>query len=384
MVSESILVNFVFCPLVGHAVEALQYCLGYHRAGPDRRIGLVLTANTAVDMASWCDFIDEVYTVDLDLFGEPRDDVLDHVPKEWDWVLDDPRGHQQWERGLFPGPAGYYDLADHYFTVRSGHFYVGAALPPYRPNNRLDLALPPWALSWAAGTLPDVEGPTIAVLPGGSSPRWRYPSLRSWRKIVRGLVERWPDARFCFVGKLTSDGRTSTGFGRDEFEALITEAPGAAWAVDVPLARQLAAVQRCDLLLSPHTGFGFAAMAVGTPWLVLAGNDWPEYYFNPGVPFYSVLPNVDRFPCYAGLGHNQEPIMDDGPRSPSMSADRIDADFDELLDGAAWLLGGEADFDTAMRRHFERMIKLVNGRTELLYSVDNLHLPYIRPDVRRY
>jgi hypothetical protein len=52
-------------------------------------------------------------------------------------------------------------------------------------------------------------------------------------------------------------------------------------------------------------------MAVGTPWLALAGNDWAEYYFNPGIPFYSVLPDLDRFPCYVMLGHTPDPVEDE-------------------------------------------------------------------------
>lgn len=378
MPAESVLVNFVYCHPVGHAVEALQYCLGYRRADPERRIGVVLKANTAVDLASWCEHIDEVYTVDFDVFTPPGPDVLSHVPAEWDWVVDDPRGHQQGQRDLFPGLAGYYDLAAKHFRARHGHRQVGAPLPTYRPNNRLELALPVSARSWAAELLPDNEsGPTIAVLPGGSGPRWRYPSLTSWQRVLTAVVERWPTARFCLVGKLTDDGRTSTTLTRAEFEALADTVPTARWAVDVPLAEQLAAVRRCDLLLSPHTGFAFAAMAVGTPWLALAGNDWAEYYFNPGVPFYSVLPDLARFPCYVMLGNTPDPVEDDGPRSPSMSAARIDGDLDELLDGADWLLGDQADFTTAMRDHFTRVKPLYQGRTDLIFSVDNLHLSYL-------
>src|SRR5690606_21250781 len=125
----------------------------------------------------------------------------------------------------------------------------------------------------------------------------------------------------------------------------------------------------------------FAAMAAGTPWLALAGNDWAEYYFNPGVPFYSVLPDLDRFPCYVMLGNTPDPVDDDGPRSPSMSAARIDADLPELLDGAARLLDG-LDFDTALREHATRVHTLFGGRRDLLYSVDDLladHLPADTP-----
>lgn len=376
--AESVLVNFVYCHPVGHAVEAVQYCLGYRRANPDRRIGVVLKADTAVDLASWCDHIDEVYTVNVDVFTPPDADVLSHVPAEWDWVVDDPRGHQQWHRDLFPGLAAYYDLAGEHFRARRGHRQVGEPLPTYQPKNRLEFALPASARSWATELLPDTEsGPTIAILPGGSGERWRYLSLTSWLRVLTAFVERWPAARFCLVGKLADDGRTSTTFTGDEFDALARVVPKSVSAVDVPLARQLAAVQRCDLLLSPHTGFAFAAMAVGTAWLTLAGNDWAEYYFNPGVPFYSVLPDLDRFPCYVMLGNTPDPVEDEGPRSPSMSAQRIDDDIEELLDGAAWLLSGEADFDTAMRDHFARLVTLFRGRTDLIFSVDNLHLRYL-------
>jgi hypothetical protein len=372
--AESVLVNFVYCHPVGHAVEAVQHCLGYRMADPGRRIGLVLKANTAVDLAAWSPHIDEVYTVDVDVFGSPAADVLGHVPRDWDWVVDDPRGHQPWQRELFPGLAGYYDIAADHFGGRHG--VVGQRELAYRPGNRLTLELPAEARRWAADLLPH-NGPTIAVLPGGSGPRWRYPSLASWRRILRALADRFPTARFCLVGKLSDDGRTSTTLTRAEFDAMAEEVPGAAWAVDVPLAQQLAAVRRCDLFVSPHSGFAFTAMAVGTPWLALAGNDWAEYYFNPGVPFYSVLPDLDRFPCYVMLGNTPDPVEDDGPRSPSMSAARVDADLDELVDGAAWLLSGDADYDTAMRDHFTRLVPLYQGRTDAIFSVDNLHIPYV-------
>jgi hypothetical protein len=103
------------------------------------------------------------------------------VPAEWDWIVDDPRGHQQWQHDIFPGLAGYYESAAKHFRARHGHLMVGAPRPSYRPDNRLELRLPDEARSWAAELLPDGDGPTIAILPGGSGPRWRYPSLDSWR-----------------------------------------------------------------------------------------------------------------------------------------------------------------------------------------------------------
>jgi hypothetical protein len=85
----------------------------------------------------------------------------------------------------------------------------------------------------------------------------------------------------------------------------------------------------------PHSGFGLAALAVGTPWLTLSGGRWPEYFFN-GVPFHSVLPDPDRHPAFSSFG--PAPVLDadedgEGPRAPSMCRARILADLDELLDG---------------------------------------------------
>lgn len=45
------------------------------------------------------------------------------------------------------------------------------------------------------------------------------------------------------------------------------------------------------------------------------------------------------------------------------------------MDGAAWLVGGEADLDTAMRHHFARLATLFQDRADLIFSVDNLCLP---------
>ncbi|MFC0543084.1 hypothetical protein [Kutzneria chonburiensis] len=76
----SVLVNFVYAQPVGHAIEALHYANGYHTADPSRRIGVVLNANTPAELATWCPFIDEVHTIDLDLF-DPATDTRDQLAK---------------------------------------------------------------------------------------------------------------------------------------------------------------------------------------------------------------------------------------------------------------------------------------------------------------
>jgi hypothetical protein len=131
----------------------------------------------------------------------------------------------------------------------------------------------------------------------------------------------------------------------------------------------------------PHTGFGMAALAVGTPWLALSGNRWPEYFYN-NVPFYSVLPDPDRFACYNQLGPDPPLVPDrdgEGPRSPSMCADRIDDDLDEFLWAAGLLIERGLSYDQAMAGHFQRLLRFFHGRASLVWSVDHAHADYVDP-----
>jgi hypothetical protein len=70
---RSVLVNFVYCHPVGHAIEALHYCHGYHRADPGLRIGLALNADTPTELAALCPYVDDIYPVSVDVFDRAYD-----------------------------------------------------------------------------------------------------------------------------------------------------------------------------------------------------------------------------------------------------------------------------------------------------------------------
>ena len=375
------LVNFVYCHPVGHMIEALHYCHGYHRADRGLRIGLAVNADTPAELAALCPYIGDVYPVTLDLF-DPAPDLgaLDRIPAGWDWVVDDDRGHQEPQRALFPGLGAYYDRADERFAAAGSVLGIAGAAPPsYSPGEQFRLPLPGPALDGAQQRLQDAAPgarPRIGVLPAGSGPRGNYPSVRSWQLVLGALSRRWPQAVFCLLGKLRQDGRTATTFGRAELGELAASVPVSVDAVDLPIIDELAAVAACDVLVSPHSGFGMAALAVGTPWLSIAGNLWPEYYFN-GVPFYSVLPDVCRFPAYTGLGPEPDPVDDDGPRSPSMCHERIQADLDEITEGAARLIERRWPAGEALADHVARMLALRGGRGDRIWSVDSVHRNYL-------
>lgn len=372
---ESVLVNHVYASPVGHAIEALHLCSGYHRARPGRRIGVVLNSATPVELARLCPFIDEVYPVDIDLFDHQFDamSVLAGIPRDWDWVVNEPRAYQPAQRQYFPGMARYYDATSDYFRGHVGP--IGVQPPSYRARGHFRLPIPAAQRGIADRRLGSAR-PRIAVLPGGSGPRAQYPSTRSWELILHALTNRFPDATICLTGKLNRDDRTATSFGRAEFESLQAVHEDTVLALDLPIVEQLAVVAECDVLVSPHSGFGMAALTVGTPWLSIAGNKWQEYYFN-GTPFYSVLPDRERFPCYAGFSADPPLMNDDGPRTPSMSRARIRADLAEIVDGAARLIEGRWDYETALVDHVRRLLAFYDGEVSKVWSIDDVLAPYV-------
>jgi hypothetical protein len=377
----SLLVNFWYAHPVGHAIEALRYCLGYHRADPSLEISLLLNGATPGELADLCPFIRRTYAVGftgfLDAVTDPEP-ALRAVPREWDYVVDDHRGREPEQLANYAGLRRFYEASDRHFRARIARGTAGSEPPAYEPHHQLRLELPAASRQAARREL----GPAsawIAVMPAASTDaRYAYPSAASWELILRELAAAFPGVRFCLVGKLRKDERTSTSFGRGELDRLLAAFPAAVDCFDRPIVEQLAFVEACDLFLSPHTGFGTAALAVGTPWLTLSGGRWPEYFFN-GVPFYSVLPDRRRNAWYTF--HDPPPVLGEdedgeGPRTPSMTRARIREDLPELLDGARLLLERRLPYEQALGQHFSRMVER-SGNDAWLWSFDGIHVRYV-------
>jgi hypothetical protein len=334
------------------------------------RISLALNAATPTELADCCPFVEQVYAVEYTDFvrgsGDPEA-ALAGVPRDWDYVLDDARSEQAAQQ-QFVGLRRYYAASRCHFRARVAHGFTGTEPPAYAPHGQLRLELPARRELGAAVS--------IAVLPAGSSERSRYPSPRSWELILRALADALSGAVFCFVGKLARDRRTATSLARGDFDRLIAAVPHAVDCVDQPILEQLAFVEACDLFVSPHTGFGCAALAVGTPWLCLSGGPWHEWLFN-GVPFYSVLPDTERFPCFTWMDRAPPLVDDDGPRTSSMSRARIEQDLPELLDAARLLVERRQPYEDALARYFPRLLGAYGGDRSRVFSFDRIHERYI-------
>jgi hypothetical protein len=363
-VGERLLVNFFYANPVGHAVEALHYCLGYHAADPSQEIAVAWNAATATELADYCPWLADAYSIEHP-FLEAGTGDLSNLPREWDWIVDDLRRHQDFQTDLFPGMAAYYAASDRHLVARRRRGVVGYGEPEYLPHQPLRFELPSAARAAAAARLGEAR-PAIALMPAGSSERALYPSVFSWRMIMDAL----PGARFVLVGRLAHDERTSTAFDAAELADLLAHDSAPIDCFDLPLGDQLATVEACDVFLSPHTGFGLAALAVGTPWLTLSGGRWFEYFFNH-VPFRSILPDVERYPSFTQF---EPPPVKDG-RTPSMREARIREDLPRIITAAQELITGSLDYERAVREYFADLTRICDPAA--IWSLDGVHLAYV-------
>ena len=92
------------------------------------------------------------------------------------------------------------------------------------------------------------------------------------------------------------------------------------------------------------------------------------------------LPDPDRFPFYSQFG--ELPVLEEdadgeGSRTPTMSRERILADFDELLQVTEWLAEGRLRYRDALRSHFERFLRLHGSDKSMIYTIDNVHSEFV-------
>lgn len=380
---ERMLVNFFYAPPVGHAIEALHYCLGHHLAHPERELSVVLNAATAVELARFCPFVSAAYAVEHPMLEPCSDSAARQagIPCEWDWVLDDFRRRQEIQLELFPGLRDYYLTSDRLLTATQGRTLVSAPAAGYAAHQQLRLELPEMARVAANRRLDEHTAPggagRIVVMPAGSGDRVLYPSVRSWRLILDALTDAFPGVQIALVGKRTRDGRTTTTFTESEVADLLAHPSRPLDCFDLPLPEQLAVVEACNVFLAPHTGFGMAALAVGTPWLALSGGRWFEYFFNR-VPFRSIIPDPERYASFTQF----EPaaVMQDSdgePRTPSMSGARIRDDLDRIVATARELLAGEVTYEQCLRDYFPALVAAHGGDASAIWSIDGVHFPYV-------
>lgn len=378
--APSVLVDHWFSHAVGHVIEALRRCRGYHAADPAIRPSLVLNGASPVELVRCAPFVEHVYAVPYTSFGAPEGrprSALRRVPRDWDYVLHHPAARDP-EAAGWAGFQRYCDASRRHFRARIAVGVAGQAPPTYVPHQQLRLELPEEERISARAELGD--RPSVVVMPAGSGARLLYPSVTSWLLVLDELERRLPGTTFVFVGRVTpGGGRTVSGITREEIDRMIATRSQAIDAFDRPILSQLALVEGSRVFVSPHTGFAFAAMAVGVPWLALSGGDWHEHFFN-GVPFHSVIPTSPDHPVFV-RGRTLPKVDADedgeGPRARVMTVRRIREDLDELGDAAVRLVRGEVRYESALAEYFPRVLRAYAGDRSLVGAFDDLDRQYL-------
>ena len=138
------LVNFFYAHPVGHAVEALHYAHGHKAAAPELEVSVALNAATAVELARFCPFVERAYAIDHPLLEPCADSAarLAELPRDWDWIADDPRRWQDVQLAMFPGLRDYYAASDEHLRARDVRSIAGMGRIAYAPHQPLRFELP--------------------------------------------------------------------------------------------------------------------------------------------------------------------------------------------------------------------------------------------------
>ena len=377
----TLLVDHWYSHAVGHVIEALRRCQGYHVQDPELRIALVLNRASPTELATCAPFVSEIFGVPYTSFGAPVGSprrALRRVPRDWDHVVHHPAATDPAEQ-RFEGLQRYYEASRRHFRGRLSVGVAGEPPPAYAPHQQLRLVLP--ERERAAARQEFAARRSIAVMPAGSGARYLYPSTASWLVILAELERRFPDAVFTFVGRLgAAGGRTTSGISRGEVDLLVGSRRRSIDSFDRPILEQLALVEGSSVFVSPHTGFGFAAVAVGTPLAHSFGRRLARVLLQRS----SVLLGASQERRASCVRAQSEPAddrrrlrrrrapNDDDERPPSARGPRRA----RRRRGTARSTGGSRTKQPSSTT-FPRLLEAYAGDRSQLFSFEDVHLPYV-------
>ena len=368
--SMDLLIDWLYWEPVGHMVEALKVSRGLASENSGLRITILLNSRAPLPLAEGCPWVDSVVPIDLSDVQALGADApcYQGLRPDWDFVIHnelpqreaEDGGCTEWEERAF---LAHRDILDERLRPRRGAgSYFPVKLPDGLGHDReasVRLEVPEDARAWAQDRC--IGEPRIAVLPAGSGTTCRYPSVEAWSHLLTEMQRTLPSASFFLTGRSESlDGQTSTTvLDAEAREALSAQVPRLGDCFDIGLWRQLALIEACDLLVSPHSGFAFLAPCVGTPWLSISGGDWSEYLFQD-VPFWCDLPDDPGFPHRGALD-----TWNRFDKIPGMSDAELRSRTPGIVGGARCLLRDDFDF-AAAEAQYEAALATASVRVEAM------------------
>ncbi len=368
MKTKKLLINWVYYHAIGHTIEALRYAQNYRNANPDLFIAVALNARAGVELARCVPGIDAVYPIRVEPFEHTADRSLqapwraelEKIPAEWDYVLVDPRhtAPMGWEAlDSFEREFQRYIRAGVMDTwTRPVSGFPGGARGP------LALHLPETARQFAKNFLNPGAKTRISILFGSGSEACRTPPMLFWQELFPLLFANFPGLEIILLGAFSQNGTSSRGVSQEDVELILRRFPQARSAFDQGLLNQLAIAERCSLHISPHTGMSFAVQCVGVPWLALSGGDCAENIVN-GVPFISIYPDCERYPCGRWFAPEKNPMLLDCEQRRRLdqvflclSEERLRLKLPQILDSARLLVNQQRPYLECVRSHYQAML----------------------------
>jgi ADP-heptose:LPS heptosyltransferase len=380
---EGLLINWVYYHSVGHAIEAYKMAAQLAAANPNLEVCVLLNATTATELAQCVPGLARVYPINLEEQADSSGvrPSLAAVPREWDYIYTDPRHDRPapWEAlNVFHAEARWYLSAP---VVNRGWDRRGF---PKSRTIPLRLRLPAEARAYAERFLTPGRAPRISLLFSPGSHGYKMPPLAFWRTLIDALCAKYPGVEIVLLGALDRSRSYSLFITAEDLAALERDFPRVRSAYDVGMLNQLALAERCDLHVSPHTGFSFAVQCVGTPWLVLTGNGSREYFLN-GVPFVSLYPRCPLYPCNAWGGgpkiyhpmlpECRERVEAQPTDRPVLCAETVELEgrLAEILSHARALISRERPYVQCVTEHYQALLERTGCRPGTAEAAGQLH-----------
>ncbi|MBI2054862.1 MAG: hypothetical protein HYT39_02055 [Candidatus Sungbacteria bacterium] len=353
---KKLLLNWLYYRPVGHVVEALKASKGYADANRNIEVHLVLNADSPIELVDACYWIKKTYHISLqDVWKNgAKSKSLKKVPKNWDYIIHDERikhFRRGWdENNLIKAKK----ILPKLLHARIAEGYTDKHILPYKKNPKITLSIPRGAKEFAKRYRH--AGPAICIMLGGSAGDTQSPTAEMWLKICKALFQSIPHLKIYFTGVTKSiNGRTHTiDFSLHDIGFLVSHLPNAEAAYNIGLWNQLALIQKCDVFLSPHSGFGFLPPLVGTPWLTLSNCRWPEYMFND-VKFYSVLPECGSYPALEDTKHGCGKLLAKNGKARCMTDALLNKKIPEIVRSAKLLMNPRFTYKKAVQLHLRKI-----------------------------
>lgn len=355
--NKTLLINFVYCKPVGHVIEALKISKGFYNANKNIDIHLILNKESPIELAKACKWIKKVYSVNTEdvLKNKSKSKFFKSIPKTWDYILADFRAFQEHEWS--PDLGIFHKVSQAVFQAKEyyGDIWENKNYPKelkYSMDNKFTIPIPQKSTNFAKKY--KNNSVKICLMIGGSDEAKHYPETESWIKLIKSIKEKIPNTKIYLTGvRKSKNGRTATvAYSSKEINKIL-DIEEVEDCYDIGLWNQLALIKECDIFIAPHTGFGFLAPCVGTPWLAISRGDWPEYFFNK-VPFYSVIPDVPDYPRNASKKRLK---LKKGEKIPEMRPFKFDKKIPEVIIAINLLLKKSFTYEKAMKLHLEKIRK---------------------------